>query len=100
MANANIEGHDCTLFSDYDCHRDHILPKLSDDGKITWLERRMRMIFLEPLSTLLDRDSKAYAELETPKGGSPRTSVLLSTSLLMNGIEALGSFLTDTSSTK
>lgn len=95
MANAIIEGHDCTLFYDYDFYRDGILQKLKDDGKITWLKLRMQMIFMEPMSTLFDRDSQSFIELNTSRNGSPRTGTLLTVSLLMNGIEALGSFLTE-----
>jgi len=101
MANAKIEGYDCTLFYDYDCYRDMILPKLTDDGKIKWLELRMRMIFLRPLEVLFDRNSSAFHELESPsQDGSPRTITLMAVSLLMNGIEALGSFLTNLKSMK
>src|SRR5260221_11589521 len=94
MANANIEGYECTLFYDYDFHRDCILQKLTSAGNLTWLEQRERMIFLEPMSSLFDRHSQAFAELETRKNNAPRTGTLLSVSLLMNGIEALGSLLT------
>jgi hypothetical protein len=100
LANATIENQDCTLFYDYDYHRDGILQKITPEGKITWLELRMRMIFLEPMSSLLDRGSQVFSELETRKNGRPRTGVLLSVSLLMNGIEALGSFLNSPGSTK
>jgi hypothetical protein len=44
---------------------------------------------------LFDRNSTAFHELESPANdGSPRTVTLMAVSLLMNGIEALGSFLT------
>jgi len=94
MPNAVIEGFNCTLFYDYDCERHHILNQLSDDGKIEWLECRMRMIFLDPLARIYDRDSVAHHELNFPAGGPPMTPMLMTMSLLMNGIEALGSFLT------
>ncbi len=97
MANATIEGFDCTLFFDYDCHRDHILSQLSDDGRIEWLEKRMRMIFLKPLAKIYDRASVVYKELSSLAGGPPMTPMLMTTSLLMNGVEALGSFLTRSS---
>jgi len=100
MPNARIDGFDFTLFYDYDCHRDHFLPKLSDDGKIEWLEARMRMIFIRPLSLLFDRGSSVFEQLERPINGLPSTSTLVSVSTLMNGIEALGSFLTHRKSAK
>ncbi len=95
-----IEGHDCTLFHDYDFHRDKILQQLTEDGKITWLEARMKMIFLEPISSLFDKSSKASIDLGTPQNGIPRTGTLISVSVLMNGIEALGSFITNNGSKK
>jgi hypothetical protein len=94
MPNATIENFQCTLFYDYDHHRDHILSQLSDDGKITWFQERMKMVFLNPLSILFDRGSAAFQQLESSASGSPSTISLISTSVLMNGIEALGSFLT------
>jgi hypothetical protein len=93
MPNAVIEGFHCTLFYDYDCHRDHILNRLSDGGKVEWLEKRMRMIFLDPLRKVYDRASVAHRELHTQASGNPMTPMLMTFSLLMNGIEALGSFL-------
>ncbi|MDP2208766.1 MAG: hypothetical protein Q8K98_08330 [Bacteroidota bacterium] len=93
MPNATIEGFECTLFYDYDCHRDHILNQLSDNGKIDWLEKRMRMIFLDPLKKIYDRTSVAHNELNVQASGAPMTPMLMTFSLLMNGIEALGSFL-------
>jgi len=100
MANAVIEGFECTLFYDYDCERFHILDQLSDDGKIEWLERRMRMIFLDPLAKIYDRTSIAHHELNFTEGGPPMTPMLMTMSLLMNGIEALGSFLTTATGNK
>lgn len=94
----SIEGHNYTLFYDYDYHRDKVLQLLSDDGKIKWLEARMNMIFLEPISSLFDRSSKAFNELETAQSGKPRTGSLIAVSVLMNGIEALGSFITNNKS--
>lgn len=93
MPNATIEGHDCTLFYDYDCYQNGVLKKLSPNGKIEWLERRMNMIFLEPMKTLTDRNSDIFKALEHP--GRPSTAMLMVVSLLLNGMEALGSFLTE-----
>lgn len=91
--NAVIERHNCTLYYDYDCRRDNVLSQLSDDGKIEWLEQRMHMIFLRPLARLYDRASPAYQALNFPDGLPPMTPMLMAFSLLMNGVEALGSFL-------
>lgn len=100
MANATIEGFNFTLFFDYDYHREKVLQRLSDEGKISWLEARTRMIFLDPMITLFDRSSKAHEELNTPQYSKPRTGTLLLVSLLMNGIEAFGSFLNSNNSKK
>jgi len=96
MANATIEGKDCTLFFDYDC-TSGVINSLSDDGKIEWLERRMNMIFLDPLRKIIDRNSTVFSQLEHPPGEPPMTAMLMAVSLLMNGMEALGSFLTNLS---
>jgi len=93
MPNATIEGLDFTLFYDYDFHRDHILDRLQDNRKIEWLEKRMHMIFLDPLKKIYDRGSVAHNELHNQPSGAPMTPMLMTLSLLMNGIEALGSFL-------
>jgi hypothetical protein len=94
MANAIIQGFECTLFYDYDCERHQILPKLTDENKIQWLESRMHMIFLDPLIQIFDRESIAHKALNYPPDGAKMTPMLMAVSLLMNGIEALGSFLT------
>ena len=93
MPNATIEGKDCTLFFDYD-HDNGVLKALSDNGKIEWLEKRMNMIFLDPLRKIIDRKSNIFPQIEHP-GGHPMTVMLMVVSLLMNGMEALGSFLTN-----
>ena len=94
MANAIIQGFECTLFYDFDCERHLILPRLNDECKIEWLERRMHMIFLDPLIQIFDRESVAHKALNFPPDGTKMTPMLMAVSLLMNGIEALGSFLT------
>jgi len=93
MPNATIEGHDCTLFYDYDCYQNGVLKKLSPTGKINWLQCRMNMIFLDPMKILTDRQSDVFKALEHPD--RPSTAMLMVVSLLLNGIEALGSFLTE-----
>ena len=98
VVNARIEGHDCTLFYDYDYHHNCSLKSLTHDGKIEWLERRMNMIFLDPMKKLTDRNSDVFKALEHPKGEPPMTAMLMIVSLLMNGMEALGSFLTTSES--
>lgn len=96
MANAIIEGIEFTLFYSYDqLGRDKKLSSLSDIGKIEWLERRMVMVLIEPLNRLLDRDSVAWKSLNSHASEEePRRTVDIATfSILLNGVEALGSFL-------
>jgi hypothetical protein len=85
-----------TLFYDYDELRDGKLSKLSSvDEKIEWFMYRMEAVFLNPLRKLFDRESAAHKELNSPpKTVWPWTAMMTGTfSLLLNGIEALGSFL-------
>jgi len=85
-----------TLFYDYDELRDGKLSKLSSvDQKIEWFKFRMEAVFLNPLRKLFDRKSAAHKELNSPpRTVWPWTAMMTGTfSLLLNGIEALGSFL-------
>jgi len=94
MKKINIEGHLCSLFMDYDKYPVDILSQLSDDGKIEWLEKRMNMIFLDPMRKIYNRNSVAHKELHRQKNRNPMNPMVMMLSLLLNGIEALGSFLT------
>ena len=94
MKRINIEGHLFSMFMDYDKYPINILAQLSDDGKIEWLERRMNMIFLDPMRKIYNRNSIAHKELHRQKNRNPMNPMLMMFSLLLNGIEALGSFLT------
>jgi hypothetical protein len=90
-----IEGMEFTLFYDYDQLRDGKLTKLSEDGKIKWFEFRTEMVFLEPLRKIFNRESVAHKELNSsPEADWPRAAVMTPAfSILLNGVEALGSFL-------
>lgn len=91
-----IESIDFTLYYDYDQLRYRKLSRLTDDGKIQWFRHRMNFVFLEPLRRLYDVDSIAFRALNsTKKRGLPARSFVIPTfAVLLNGIEALGSFLT------
>jgi hypothetical protein len=95
MPNATIENMTFELFYTHDQLRDNKFSQLSSGGKVEWLRLRMQMIFIEPLNRLLDRNSVAWktlnshAEEEDPR----RTVDIASFSILLNGVEALGSFL-------
>jgi hypothetical protein len=90
-----IEGMGFTLFYDYDQLRDGKLSMLTDDGKIRWFQLRMEMVFLEPLRRLFNRNSLAYRELNSKeKSGLSRAAFMTAAfSVLLNGVEALGSFI-------
>jgi hypothetical protein len=96
MPRATIESKDFTLFYDYDQLRDGKLSQLTNDGKIEWFRLRMEMVFLEPLRRIFDRKSRAYLELDsTSDEDLPLRAVMIAAfSILLNGIEALGSFTT------
>jgi len=87
---AEIDGQKLSLFVDYDRPR---LSKLSDDGRLEYFERRFKLVVLDPLSILLD-------EHDNPKHGVDRAEavLLLWGNALMCGIEALGHFLTPSTS--
>ena len=77
-----IEGHDFSLFKDYDRDR---LPALSYRGKIRWFELRTNHVLVRPLDVIRPRRS------ETRR--MPRASfLLLFASVLFNGVEAFGAF--------
>ena len=99
IARAHIEGKDFTLYYDYDQLRNGKLSQLTDDGKIEWFRLRMHYVFLEPIGRLFRAKSPAYRELNSTKPNDlpARSFVIASFSLLLNGIEALGSFLTTSS---
>lgn len=95
MGTVEIEGMQFTLFYDYDQLRDGKLTRLSKGGKIKWFELRTEMVFLEPLRKIFNRKSVAHKELNSsPESNWPRAAVMTAAfSILLNGVEALGSFL-------
>lgn len=97
ITRATIEGIDFTLNFDYDQLRDGKLHGLSEGGLIEWFRRRMRFVFLEPLSSLYGgRHSVGFRALNSiDVDDLPARSFVVATfSVLLNGVEALGSFLT------
>lgn len=93
---ASIGGQDFTLYYDYDRQN---LSCLDADGKVEWFKRRMEFVFLEPLKALYGGKTPAYRALNSTKSGDlpARSFVIPTFSVLLNGIEALGSFLTTSS---
>lgn len=96
IARAQIKGKPFTLYFDYDQLRDHKLSQLIEDEKIEWFRLRMNYVFLEPLTRLFQGKTQAYRELNSIKENDlpARSFVIASFSVLLNGIEALGSFMT------
>ncbi len=90
---AQIEGMEFTLFYDYDQLQDEKLSRLTDDGKIEWFRLRMDCVFLEPLRRLFDTRSTAFRELNSDDKRPFTLFAIAAFSVLLNGIEALGSFL-------
>jgi hypothetical protein len=101
-ARAKIDEKDFTLFYDYDQQRDGKLSQLNEDGKIEWFRLRMEIVFLEPLHRIFDRKSVAHRELNSRSNYDRpiRAGMLAAFSVLLNGIEALGSFMKDSTKGK
>ena len=97
-----IEGKDCTLHYDYDQIDNRILSHLSPDGRVEWFEQRMQFVFLEPLKALYGGRTRAHRALNSTKDDDlpARSFVVATFSVLLNGVEALGSFLVPASSNK
>ena len=83
-----IERKKFTLFYDYDRKK---IQKLSDLGKKEWFKKRMEMVFLNPLSKIFDQKNNELNNSET-------FFLIGAFSMLLNGIEALGSFMTSSQS--
>lgn len=94
MAYTKICGLKCTLFLDYDWYEgDKPLQKLTDDGKITWLDERMQMVLIRPLRKIYDKKSYARKYLHVDYGRGRSTPFIITASIMMNSIDALGSYL-------
>ena len=96
ITRAEIEGIEFTLYYDYDELRDRKLYRLTDAGKIKWFRLRVHFVFLEPLTRLYSGKTPAFRALNSLKKDEqpPSSFVIPAFSVLLNGIEALGSFLT------
>jgi hypothetical protein len=84
---------DFTLFYDYDQLQAGKLSRLTDSGRIEWFRLRMECVYLEPLRRLFDISSKAFRELNSDTQRPYTYFGIASFSILLNGVEALGSFL-------
>ena len=90
---ARIEGKEFTLFYDYDQLEGGKLSALSDSGKIEWFRLRMDCVFLEPSRRLFDERSKSFRDLNSDTKQPYTYFGIAAFSLMLNGVEALGSFL-------
>ena len=97
ITRATIGGIEFTLYYDYDELRDRKLYRLLDAEKIEWFRRRMQYVFLEPLIRLYGGKTAAFRALNSLKAHEqqPSSFVIPAFAVLLNGIEALGSFLTE-----
>jgi len=95
IARATISGIEFTLYYDYDELRDRKLSRLPDADKIEWFQRRMQYVFLEPLTRLYGGTTPGFRALNSLKAHEqpPSSFVIPAFSVLLNGLEALGSFL-------
>ena len=69
------------------------LSALSETGKIQWFHLRMECVFLEPLRRLFDEQSKSFRDLNSDAEQPYTYFGIAAFSLMLNGVEALGSFL-------
>jgi hypothetical protein len=86
-------GTKFSLFYDYDELRDGKLSSLSIDDKAKWLAARMNMTFLEPLRSALAPNTPTFNALLDTSAEKPRSFSIALMSVMLNGTEALGSFL-------
>ncbi len=90
-----IKGDPFTLFYDYDQIRDRKLSELNDKQKVTWLRARFEMTFLEPLRRLWNPSLPLFKELlfTSPQQQTNCSFSIALMVVMLNGVEALGSFL-------
>ncbi|MEW6516848.1 MAG: hypothetical protein AB1439_08095 [candidate division FCPU426 bacterium] len=84
-----IEGQDFTGFYDYDELESGKLWRLSDAGRIDWFQLRTSKVFLNPLKCIINSDPKA----NNPLWQSDKDFMIASFSVILNGVESLGAFL-------
>jgi len=83
-----------SCYYDYDQLRDHKLTGLTDQQKALWLIKRIELTFLDPLrAVFLDPQSQTFKNLMSDELVPPRSFSIAVMSVMLNGAEALGSFL-------
>jgi len=87
-------GQTFSYFYDYDQRRDNKLTGLTDNQKALWFTKRIRMTFLDPLRAIfLNPPSPVFEQLMDTTSSQPRSFSIAIMSVMLNGVEALGSFL-------
>jgi hypothetical protein len=83
-----------SCFYDYDQLRDKKLTRLTDTQKVLWFTKRIEMTFLSPLHAIFrNPPASVFNELMDASLSPPRSFFIGLMSVMMNGVEALGSFL-------
>ena len=84
-----------SLFYDYDQIRDRKLTSLTAEQKAMWFCARIDMTFLEPLRRIFKEPypSEVFNELMDTSSETPRSFSIAIMSVMVNGVESLGSFL-------
>lgn len=87
-------GPKFSCFYDYDQLRDHKLSGLTDHQKALWFKKRTEMTFLDPMRCIFrNPPSAVFNELMDATLSPPRSLSIGIMSIMLNGVEALGSFL-------
>ena len=88
------DGPKFSCYYDYDQLRDHKLTGLIDQQKVSWFRKRIEMTFLEPLRVIFcNPPSQTFQNLMSDELDPPRSFSIAVMSVMLNGVEALGSFL-------
>jgi hypothetical protein len=87
-------GPTFSLFYDYDQIRDGKLSGLKPEQKAIWFRARTEMTFLDPVRRIFSLPpSSLFNELMDASFSPPRSFSIAIMSVMLNGVEALGSFL-------
>ena len=87
-------GQKFSCYYDYDQLRDRKLTSLTDHQKSLWFMKRLEMTFLNPLRAIFrDPLSQTFKELMSDLLEPPRSFSISTMSSMLNGVEALGSFI-------
>ena len=83
-----------SCYYDYDQLRDCKLTGLADHQKVAWFRKRTEMTFLDPLRAIFRNPlSQTFQNLMSDELVPPRSFSIALMSVMLNGVEALGSFL-------